>query len=137
MGKPVVMGRKTWDSIGAKPLPGRENFVISRDAQFRAKDASSFSSIEAAIAAGRACAAAARRQEVCVIGGAMLYDALMDQVDRLYLTEVDANPDGDAFFPQFDLNAFMETERRFSPAGPKDEYACVFLTLDRKSMHAR
>ena len=96
MGKPVIMGRKTWDSLPKKPLPGRKNIVLSRDRDFRAEGAWSFSDFPAALAAARAMAAADGADEVSVIGGAALYALALPLADRLYLTEVDCAPQGDA-----------------------------------------
>ncbi len=131
MGKPVIMGRKTWDSLPKKPLPGRKNIVLSRDKDFRAEGAWSFSDFAAAFAAARAMAAADGAAEVSVIGGAALYAMALPIADRLYLTEVDCAPQGDARFPDFDEAAFREVSREEFPAGPKDDHAFVLRTLAR------
>lgn len=92
LGKPVLMGRKTWSSLG-RPLPGRRNLVLTRDPRYRAPGAETFTSLPAALQA------AAAQPEVMVIGGAQLYRALWPLVTTLFLTRVHTAPDGDAFFP--------------------------------------
>ena len=99
MGKPVLMGRRTWQSIG-RPLPGRTNIVVSRDPAFRAPGAVLASDLAAGLAAARAAAREAGAAEIMVIGGAALYAALLPQAGRLYLTEIDAEIEGDTRFPE-------------------------------------
>jgi dihydrofolate reductase len=130
LGKPVIMGRKTWDSIG-RPLPGRPNIVVTRDANFMAGGASVYSNLEVAIAAARAMAIATGTREVCVIGGGELYAQTIDQADRLYVTEVTAAPVGDATFPPFLEANWTQVERRDFPSGPKDDHAFTMKVLDR------
>jgi dihydrofolate reductase len=130
MGKPVIMGRKTWASIG-RPLPGRPNLVVTRDTQFTAEGASVWSTLEVAIAAGHAMAASSGAGEVCVIGGGELYAQTIALADRLYLTDVDASPVGDASFPVFDDKDWIQTSREDLPAGPKDDHAFSMRILDR------
>jgi dihydrofolate reductase len=132
MGKPMVMGRKTWDSLPNKPLPGRKNIVLTRDKDFRAAGAWVFSDLAAAIAAARAMAAGDGVDEVNVIGGAALYAETLPLADRLYLTEVDCAPPGDAHFPAFEETAFRETAREDFPPGPKDDHAFAVRTLERR-----
>jgi dihydrofolate reductase len=132
MGKPVIMGRKTWDSLPKKPLPGRKNIVLTRDKDLRAEGAWSFSDFAAALAAARAMAAADGAEEVSVIGGAALYALTLPVADKLYLTEVDSAPQGDARFPDFDEAAFKEIAREEYPAGDKDDHAFVLRTLARR-----
>jgi dihydrofolate reductase len=134
MGKPVIMGRKTWESFPARPLPGRKNIVLTRDAAFRAEGGWTFSDLDAALAAAKAMAQADGEREICVLGGADLYQQTLPLADRLYLTEVDAAPEGDAFFPAFEESLFAETDREAFPAGPKDEHAFVIRVLERKSV---
>ena len=99
MGCPIVMGRKTWDSIG-RPLPGRRNIVVTRNPQWRPDGAEPVASLEAALAA------AELAQKVFVIGGAELYAAALPLADELVLTELDADFDGDAWFPAWDRGDF-------------------------------
>lgn len=131
LGKPIVMGRLTWDSIGAKPLPGRPNLVVSRDQSLQVPGAWAFSDLNLALAAGRSLAAASGVDEVCVIGGGVIYAQTMARADRLYLTEVAVSLPGDAFFPQFDETLFKLTERKEFPCGDGDQFACVVRVLDR------
>jgi dihydrofolate reductase len=128
MGKPVLMGRKTWDSFPKKPLPGRANLVLTRDRAFRAPGAWVFSSLDALLAAGRAMA----EDEVCVIGGGQLYDAVLPIADRVLLTEVALSPPGDAHFPALPLTEWVETSRAEHPASPKDDAPFVIRMLERR-----
>ncbi|MBB5190520.1 dihydrofolate reductase [Silvimonas terrae] len=104
LGQPILMGRKTWDSLG-RPLPGRRNLVITRQTDWQAAGAEAYPSIEAAVAA---CADAAR---VFVIGGGEIYRQSLTVADALYLTEVELAPEGDAYFPEFDRTEWQETAR--------------------------
>lgn len=111
LGKPVLMGRNTWESLPKRPLPGRANFVISRRFDWRPEGARLFSDFPTALAAARTQARATGGQEVCVIGGAGLYRDAMPLADRLYLTDIAAEPDGDVLFPAFDRTRWRETNR--------------------------
>ena len=104
LGHPVIMGRKTYESIG-RPLPGRRNIVVTRNADWRTEGCETAASLEAALAA---CGGA---EEVFVIGGAQLYAAALPLARRLYLTEIRADFPGDARFPAFDRDAWRETSR--------------------------
>lgn len=130
LGKPVIMGRKTWASIG-RPLPGRPNLVVTRDANFKAVGASVYSNLNVALATGRAIAQASGTDEVCVIGGGELYAQTIGTADRLYLTDVDAKPNGDVRFPAFDDSLWNEMAREEFTQGPKDDHAFTIRTLDR------
>lgn len=130
LGKPVVMGRKTWDSLG-RPLPGRPNIVVSRDPAFAPDGAEAAGGLAAALDRARALAEAAGAGEIMVIGGAALYAAALPVADRLYLTEVHADVAGDTHFPQLDPGAWRETARERHPAGEKDEHAYSFVVLVR------
>lgn len=101
LGKPIIMGRKTWDSLG-RPLPGRLNIVVSRQADLPLTGAMLASSLEAAIAIADAWAKAQGADELMVIGGGQLYAQALPLAQRLYLTRVQASPAGDAWFPEFD-----------------------------------
>jgi len=122
MGRPVIMGRRTWDSIG-KPLPGRTNIVVSRRPGFSAPGAQVADSLDAALAQ---CADAA---EAFVIGGAELYRAALPHADRLVLTEIRREFDGDVVFPEFDRAHWRETGRE-SHAGA-DGLAYDFARYER------
>jgi dihydrofolate reductase len=130
LGKPVIMGRKTWDSIG-RPLPGRPNLVITRDTDFRAEGASIWTSLPLAIEAAKAMAKTSGQSEICVIGGGQIYAEALPFADRLYLTDVDAAPVGSAYFPAFDEADWKESARADYVAGPKDDHNFVVRVLDR------
>jgi len=130
MGKPVLMGRKTWASLPKKPLPGRQNLVLTRDADFKAEGAWVYTDLAAMLAAGRAMAEAAGVEEVCIIGGAQLYNAVLPQADRVVLTEVNLSPDGDAHL-DLDLSAWREVSREDIARGPNDDADFVVRVLER------
>ncbi len=112
LGKPIVMGRKTWESLG-RPLPGRENIVITRQADFLAQGASVCPSLEAALALAKKWAVENGQQEVMVIGGGQIYNNSLPLCDRIYLTEVDCEVSGDAFYPVLDAGAWQENAREW------------------------
>ena len=101
LGKPIIMGRKTWDSLG-RPLPARLNLVVSRQTGLQLEGAEVFASLDAAVARAQAWAVEQGVSEVMLIGGAQLYTQGLADADRLYLTRVGLNPEGDAWFPEFD-----------------------------------
>lgn len=130
MGKPVLMGRKTWASLPKRPLEGRANLVLSRDTGFRADGAWVYTDLDAMIAAGRAMAAVADVDEACVIGGAQLYQATLALADRIVLTEVDLAPAGDAKL-DFDFSTWREVSRERVEPGAKDDAAFTVRVLER------
>lgn len=132
MGKPVVMGRKTWDSLPRKPLPGRLNIVVTRQPGFRAEGAEVFSSVAAALDRARQQANSDGVPEVCVIGGAQIYDETLGMADRLYLTEVDAEPDGDAYFADPDPAIWREVSAEPRKPGEGDDHAWTIRVLERR-----
>lgn len=130
LGKPVLMGRKTYQSIG-RPLPQRANIVISGDPDFRPEGVEAAATIDAGCALALAAARAMQADEVMVIGGEAIYRALLPRASRLYLTEIEAEIDGDARFPEFDTG---EWRRASSEPGPRDEavaFAYRFETWTR------
>jgi len=124
MGKPIIMGRKTFESIG-KPLPGRLNIVISRS-DFSAEGITSASSIDDALAT------IDDAEEAVIIGGANIYQQVIDKVDRMYLTHIDASCEGDAWFPEFNINDWQETDQLFVKADEKNNYNFSVVTYQRK-----
>lgn len=130
MGKPVIMGRKTFESIG-KPLDGRDNIVVTRDPAFRAEGVIVKPSLEAAVEEARALAAARGVQEVMVIGGAEVFRELLPQAQRIYLTRVHGTPEGDTFLPPIPPDQWREVSREPLPRGDMDEYPCTLLVLER------
>lgn len=101
LGKPIIMGRKTWDSLG-RPLPGRLNLVVSRQADLQLDGAETFTELDVALVRAEQWAREQGVDELMLIGGAQLYAQALGQAQRLYLTRIDAAPEGDAFFPAFD-----------------------------------
>jgi dihydrofolate reductase len=132
LGKPVIMGRKTWDSLPRKPLAGRTNIVLSRDGSFEPRGAIRCEDFSEAVQIAREQAAEDGASEVCVIGGADLFALTLPKARRMYLTEVDAVVDGDATFPPFDERQWREVAREAHPAGERDEHPFVFRTLVRR-----
>lgn len=131
MNKPMIMGRKTFDSIG-KALPGRDNIVLTRAPAFRAEGVFIARSLEGAIQLARACADARGADEVSVIGGADIYAQTLPRASRIYLTAVDAEVEGDARFPAYDSAQWRQTRVGSSPQNEKNEHACEYFILDRK-----
>lgn len=130
MGKPVVMGRKTWESLPNGALPGRTNIVVTRDRGYRADGAEIVNDAGLALELARAAALAAGQEEVMVIGGAEIYAILLDRTDRLYITEVDAEPEADAFFPSLPGSDWREIART-EPMIEEGRPAYAFVTLER------
>jgi len=128
LGKPVIMGRKTWDSIG-RPLPGRLNIVLTRDAAFRAEGAETAHTLEQALRIAQDSGA----EETCIIGGEAVYREALPIADTLHLTEVDAEVEGDAWFPELDFSSFEETSREDRAPDEKNEYAMAFVVLERNA----
>jgi dihydrofolate reductase len=127
IGKPIVMGRLTFESFGAKPLPGRRNIVVSRNPDYQAQsdDIEVYTSLEAALAA------TADAEEVMLIGGMSLYQQALPLADRLYMTLVHAEVEGDAWFPEFDLDGWNQTERSDFSADEKNPYPYSFVVLNK------
>lgn len=130
-GKPLVMGRKTFESIG-KPLPNRDNIVVTRDAGFAADGVLIARSLEEALALGRAAAERRGVDEIMIGGGGDIYAQTIGKADRLYLTEVALSPAGDAVFPPVDPALWREVSRRGFSAGPDDEAAFTFIDYVRR-----
>lgn len=131
MGKPIIMGRKTFASIG-KALPGRDNIVITRSADFAPDQTYVARSLEDALELGQNCAVAAGVGEICVIGGGEIYAQTIACADRIYLTRVDAKVDGDTFFPAIDSGDWVEKQAGSAEKNHHNEYACKFFILDRR-----
>ena len=131
-GKPVIMGRRTWDSLPRRPLPGRVNIVLSRDGAFEPPGAVVSEDFSEALQIAREQAADDGEEEVCVIGGAEIFAMALPKARRMYLTEVAASPEGDVMFPPFDEAAWTEIRRETHPAGPDDQFPFVFRVLERR-----
>ena len=130
MGRPVLMGRRTLESIG-KPLPGRFNIVVTRDAGWRHPGVTVAASLEDGLTAARAEAARSAADEAMIVGGGQIYGQLIDRADRLYLTEIDLAPDGHAFFPDYTaFGSWREISREHLPAAD-GQPAFAFVVKDR------
>lgn len=133
MGKPIVMGRKTWESFPKRPLPGRLNIVVTRDREFRAEGADVVHSLEDAVtlatARGRCMAGA---DEICVIGGGEIYRQALPLADRLHVTHVLTSPDGDTRFPEIDPAIWGIRSSLEVPAGEKDSHATRYTIYERR-----
>lgn len=126
LGKPIIMGRKTFESIG-RPLPGRKNIVISRQSQPAQENVIWVTSVDDALAS------AAGAEEIMVIGGGNLYQQLLPQAQRLYLTHVDAEIEGDTQFPEYDPDQWEPTYSEFRDADDANSYGLCFEILERRA----
>ena len=130
-GKPVIMGRKQWQSL-AKPLAKRTNIVLSGDPEFRAPGAIVVRDLDAAMDAALKAASASGADEACVIGGAEIYRLALPRADRLYFTLIDAEIDGDAFFPTFDESEWREVSRQAHARDARHAYPYTIRVLERR-----
>ncbi len=130
-GKAVVMGRKTYDSIG-RPLPNRTNIVITRNSDFSAPGVKVVNSLEAALELAEGVNFINGVDETMVIGGASIYQEALPKADRLYLTHVHAQVKGDAYFPSFDLSLWQEIAREDYKASESNPYDYSFVVYDKK-----
>lgn len=138
MGHPVIMGRRTYESIGA-PLQGRTNIVLSRDEDFSVPGGSVARTPEQALALARAALAAPEEdtEEVMVIGGAAVYATFLPRATRLYVTRVHAHLEGDTFFPVLDPADWLEVEHSEHPADERNPHAYTFVLLERRAAPTR
>jgi dihydrofolate reductase len=125
MGKPVIMGRRTWESLPRKPLPGRRNIVITRNRDYEAEGAEIVGSVDEALAACQG------EDEVSIIGGGQVYERAMDRTDRIYLTRIHLKVDGDTFLPDLPESEWQEVSRSEHPKGERDDAAFTLIVLDR------
>lgn len=136
IGKPCLMGRKTWESLPLRPLPGRLNLVLTKDLSYEeaglAKGALVCASLDEAVEIARETAADDGVDEICIIGGTALFEAALPRARRLYITEVDAAPEGDAVFPAFDESQWTQVSCEPHEAGEKDDHAFTFRVLERR-----
>ena len=130
MGKPIIMGRKTFESIG-KPLPGRTNIVITRNPQFQAEGVSVVSSLAAALELAQHTGLVEGAQEAVIIGGGEIYKTALPRADHLYLTEVHASVEGDAVLPAIDWAQWREVSREYHVALPPNHYAYSLVQYER------
>lgn len=126
-GKPVIMGRKTFESIGSRPLPNRRNMVISRDSSLKLNEGVElYASIEEALSKLDGC------DEVIIMGGGQLYEKMLPQADRLYLTLIDAEIEGDTYFPDWTQYQWQVLETEKHKKDDRHTYEFEFITLDKK-----
>jgi dihydrofolate reductase len=125
MGKPMIMGRKTWESLPGL-LPGRPHIVVTGNRDYRAEGCAVAHSIEQALEL------AGDVDEVMVVGGGAFYRQMLPRADRMHLTLVHAEVEGDAFFPDYPDSEWREVAREFRPADGKNPHDCTFLTLERR-----
>ncbi len=126
IGKPVIMGRKTFESIG-KPLAGRINIILTRNSDFNAEGVAIVNSPEEALQM------VADQDEIMIIGGESVYGQFLPQASRIYLTRVDSDFDGDSFFPPMDLNSWIEVSRETREPDEKNAHRHTFFVYDKKT----
>jgi dihydrofolate reductase len=129
-GKPVIMGRKNWDSLSPKwrPLPMRQNIIITRKKDFVAEGAEVVNTIEEAINRANA----TEDDEIFIIGGGQIYGLGFDFAHKLYITEIHGEPDGDTFFPKWDKTKWHEVSRIHHPSDEKHIYSFDYVILEKK-----
>lgn len=131
LGKPVVMGRKTFLSFGGKPLPGRPHIVISRDPEYAPEGAEAATSLQAALDRAKDLARELAVDEIICMGGGQIYAQAMPLADRLEITEVAAEPEGDTRFPDIDRSTWEETAREEAVRSEKDSADMTFVSYKR------
>jgi dihydrofolate reductase len=133
MGKPIIMGRKTWESFPRRPLPGRLNIVLSRDPAFHAEGAEVVGTLEDAL---KLATEQARNlpatDEICILGGGEVYRQALPLADRLYVTHVLASVDGDTRFPAINAAEWTLVRAEDHPAGEKDSHATRYAVYERR-----
>ncbi len=130
MGKPMIMGRKTFESIG-RALPGRTSIVVTRNRDWQAEGAVPVGSVENAMEVATRLAEASDVDEACVIGGGEIFRQTISRADVLYVTHVHAEPEGNAWFPEIDPRQWREISRQEIPKGEKDSAATSYVVYHR------
>lgn len=125
MGKPIIMGRKTYESFGSKPLPGRQNIIITNNQDYSTEGATVVHTIDEALKV------AEPKEEIMIIGGASFYEQMLPMANRFYLTIVHSNFDGDTSFPPFDINQWTQVYREDHVADEINPYPFTFLLLEK------
>jgi len=135
LGKPIIMGRKTFESFGGRTLPDRTNIVITRDKQYQADGIEVAHTIEQAIEIAKKAKRqpADKQDEAMIIGGASFYEQMLDKVDRMYITHVAAKIEGDAWFPAYNVEHWRKTETIDVSADEKNPYNHQFVIFDKNS----
>ena len=137
MGCPILMGRKTWESLPFRPLKGRDNIVMTRDWTYDAPGARVYSSFPAAINAARAIATRQGAPNVFVIGGAAIYNLALPYADTIFMTEVDAAPEGDVFFPELGADSWHSETLETHTAGEGNDHDFSIVRMDRVSTYSK
>ncbi len=132
MGKPVIMGRKTWESLPKRPLVGRTNIVLSRDGSFEPKGCVVCEEISEAVEIAREQAEDDGRDEICVIGGASLFELALARARRIYITDIDAEIEGDVVLKGFDESKWTQVRAKAYPAGEGDDHPFTIRVLERR-----
>ncbi|WP_455480350.1 dihydrofolate reductase [Bartonella sp. B12(2025)] len=130
-GNPIIMGRKTWDSLG-RPLPGRTNIVITRNRAFTAEGAVITHSLSQACSIAKKVASQNDAEAVFIIGGGEIFQQGFNIADKIFLTEVLASIEGDSFFPVFDKEKWTIVQTQYIPEGDKDSHPTCFVVYERK-----
>ncbi|MEW7006501.1 MULTISPECIES: dihydrofolate reductase [unclassified Lentilitoribacter] len=130
MGCPIIIGRKTFQSFGGRPLPGRQNIVVSRS-PFEAEGITNTHSLEDAIGIASSTAKKTNKNEIFIAGGGQIYELALEYSSRLYITHIDAKIDGDTKFPKIDSNIWKISHEEYIPTGEKDNYATRYVIYDR------
>lgn len=132
MGKPLVMGRKTFVSVGSRPLPGRPHVIVTRDANYHPDGVETALNLDAALSRAAELATTSGVDEICVAGGGEIYRQAILHVDVLHVTHVEAEIDGDTHFPDIDPALFELVEETAVPAGEKDSHATRYAVYRRR-----
>ncbi len=132
LGKPVIFGRKTFESFGGKPLPGRPNIVVTRDPQWACADTHVTRSLAEALKIAGQRALESTATEIFVCGGGEIYRQALPLAQRFYLTRIHLKPAGDMLFPDFNPDEWIEIKREFHPAAPGEEADYTLTVLERK-----
>ena len=131
LGKPILMGRRTWESLRVQPLPGRDNIVLTRNTSYVAEGAFVHTSLSVALSAAKAMAYARCASEICVVGGQEVFSELEHAVSRVYLTEVHGTYEGDTYFPDMDFSSWSEMSAHHFGPGPGDDAPFSVRILER------
>ncbi len=131
LGKPIIMGQKTFESIG-RALPDRENIVLSKDLDCSIPGCQIAHSLDEAVKLAEKSSLGKKSQEVMICGGASVYAQYLPRADRMYLTFIDGDFEGDVFFPEFDASEWQEVERVSCQPDQKNRYGYSFVVLERK-----
>lgn len=132
IGRPIIMGRRTWEAIG-RPLPGRRNIVVTRDPGYRVEGADVVATLDDALVLAHAQAVTSGQSEICVIGGGQVYAQAMEQATRLKITRVLADIDGDTVFPPISEDEWVRESALDIPAGEKDSHATRYEVYVRRT----